>query len=227
MNVLVIGATSGIGHALWRHYAAKGDSVVIVGRREDLLAAMRDEYPDNTIVEQCDIADVAAFDALLSRIRDRWSVLDLAIVCAGVGELNPDLIVDTELSTLAVNVTGWTNVVASVYKSMEEQGCGHLVALTSVGGMQPAPVAPSYSASKAFQINYIEALQRKSKGSGILVTEVRPGLVDTRMAKGDGLFWVMPVGKVAGHIIKAIERKRKRLITTRRWQIINYILKHI
>ncbi|MDE6685081.1 MAG: SDR family NAD(P)-dependent oxidoreductase [Duncaniella sp.] len=123
-------------------------------------------------------------------------------------------------------VQGWTNCVVRAYKQLSEQGVGHLVTITSVGGLQPTPVAPSYSASKAYQINYTKSLQAKSKGTGIFVTEIRPGLVDTRMAKGEGLFWVMPLDKVTRAIIRAIDRKRTRLIVTRRWRVLNYLLKH-
>ena len=150
----------------------------------------------------------------------------MAIICAGIGELNPKLDVETELSTLSVNVMGWANAVASIYRLFEEQKSGHLVTITSVGGLQPTPIAPSYSASKAFQINYTKSLQNKAKGTDIIVTEIRPGLVDTSMAKGEGLFWVMPLDKVCRKIIKAIDKKQKRLIVTRRWRIINYLLKH-
>lgn len=83
------------------------------------------------------------------------------------------------------------------------------------------------SPSKAYQINYTKALQRKSNGTGVVVTEIRPGLVDTRMAKGDGLFWVMPVDKVASQIVKAIARRRRLAVVSRRWRLANYILRHI
>ena len=119
------------------------------------------------------------------------------------------------------------NTVASIYRLFERQKSGHLVTITSVGGLQPTPIAPSYSASKAFQINYTKSLQNKSKGTDIIVTEIRPGLVDTRMAKGEGLFWVMPLDKVCRKIIKAIDKKQKRLIVTRRWRIISFALKHL
>ena len=121
---------------------------------------------------------------------------------------------------------GWTNAVDAIYDIFMCQKYGHLVTITSVGGMQPAPIAPAYSASKAFQINYTKSLQLKSKHSGITVTEIRPGLVDTRMAKGEGLFWVMPVDKVVRQITTAISHKRKLRIVTRRWRILNWIIKH-
>ena len=128
--------------------------------------------------------------------------------------------------TISVNVKGWTNCVDKAYNLFSGQKRGHLVVVTSVGGLQSTPIAPSYSASKAYQINYTKALQRKSKGTAITVTEIRPGLVDTRMAKGEGLFWVMPLKKVVRKTIKAIDKKRSRLIIDSRWRLINCLLKH-
>ncbi|MBO5053205.1 MAG: SDR family NAD(P)-dependent oxidoreductase [Muribaculaceae bacterium] len=191
MNTLIIGATSGIGYELWKHYTTTGNTVAITRRRNEILQRQIKENPDCTVAFQCDVADLSSFDFMLKNVMSKFGHLDLAIICAGVGELNPDLDLSTELVTLSVNVIGWTNAIDSIYKIFENQNSGHLVAITSVGGLQPAPIAPSYSASKAFQINYTKSLQHKSKETPILITEIRPGLVDTRMAKGDGLFWAM------------------------------------
>lgn len=226
MNILIIGATSGIGHNLWEHYVSLGHDVIVIGRRKESLDDMGRNYPEHTLPVKCDISQAGSFDNALESIIHKHSRIDLAIVCAGIGELNPRLDVENELSTLSVNVIGWTNAVASIYRLFENQKSGHLVTVTSVGGLRPTPIAPSYSASKAFQINYTKSLQNKAKGTDIIVTEIRPGLVDTRMAKGEGLFWVMPLDKVCKRIIKAIDKRQKRLIVTRRWRIINFILKH-
>lgn len=226
MNILIIGATSGIGNQLWRHYSTSGNVVTVMGRRREELDKMVKLMPDNTIPFQCDISDPASFNSSFNEIVSNLRSIDLAIVCAGVGELNPELDINTELDTLKVNVLGWTNCVDAIYNHFSKQGYGHLVTVTSIGGLQPTPIAPSYSASKAFQINYTKSLQKKSGGTGIRVTEIRPGLFDTRMAKGDGLFWVMPSAKVTAAIIQAINKKRNRVIVNRRWRIINYFLKH-
>lgn len=226
MNILIIGATSGIGHNLWKHYVSSGHNVIVVGRRKELLDDMARNCPEHTLPVVCDISQTDSFNNALESIIRKRRHIDLAVICAGIGELNPKLDVETELSILSVNVMGWANAVASVYRLFEEQKSGHLVTVTSVGGLQPTPIAPSYSASKAFQINYTKSLQSKSKGTDIIVTEIRPGLVDTRMAKGEGLFWVMPLDKVCRKIIKAIDKKQRRLIVTRRWRIINCLLKH-
>lgn len=226
MNIFIIGATSGIGHELWRFYSSKGNKVAVIGRRKDEIDSMDQRDPDNTIGYPCDISDVNAFDEIFDSVVKKLTTIDLIVVCAGIGELNPGLDTDIELSTIRVNVEGWTNCVDRAYNLFSAQGYGHLAVITSVGGMQPTPAAPSYSASKAYQINYTKALQKKSRGSAIKVTEIRPGLVDTRMAKGEGLFWVMPLTKTANEITKAIAKKRSRLITDGRWRIINFLLKH-
>ena len=116
-----------------------------------------------------------------------------------------------------------------IYHIFEQQGHGHLVAITSVGGLRGEPMAPAYSASKAYQINYMEALRKKAfkNGGHIIVTDIRPGLVDTSMAKGEGLFWVMPVEKVASQIIEAICKKKSKAYVTRRWHILAIINKNL
>lgn len=226
MNILIIGATSGIGNCLWKHYSSKGNMVSVMGRRFEVLNEMTETAPDNTLSIPCDIADIDSFNTAFSSIIAKLTKLDLVILCASVGELNPELNIETELHTLKINVQGWTNCVDTAYNQFKKQGFGHLVIITSVGGLQPTPVAPSYSASKAFQINYTKSLQKRSKANGVIITEIRPGLIDTRMAKGEGLFWVMSPERVASSIIKAIDNKRKRLILNHRWRLINFLLKH-
>ena len=226
MNILIVGATSGIGKALWRHYVSQNHNVAIIGRRAELLNDIKAEAPINTFSFEADIADIRSLNQTFNEILKELHSLDLVIICAGIGELNPKLNIDTELSTIATNVLGWTNILDRTYSLFEQQGFGHIVTITSVGGLQPTPIAPSYSASKAFQINYTKSLQAKAKKTNIKITEIRPGLVDTRMAKGEGLFWVMPLHKVVPQIIRAIDRKQKLCIVTKRWRILNYLLKH-
>ena len=124
---------------------------------------------------------------------------------------------------------GWTFVIDTLYNLFEQQNHGHLVAITSAGGLRGEPTAPAYSATKAYQINYMEALRKKAfkAGNKIVVTDIRPGLVDTAMAKGDNLFWVMPVDKVAHQISTAIRRKKSKLYVTKRWHILAVINKFL
>ena len=229
MNIIIIGATSGIGRALFEKYAADGNRIGIVGRRTHLLEELHHEHPNTAIKATADITkqdEIAqAIDALHSELKD----IDLAIVCSGTGDINASLDYAVERPTIDTNVMGWTYVVDILYNILEQQGHGHLVAITSAGGLRGEPMAPAYSASKAYQINYMEALRKKAFKSGdhIKVTDIRPGLVDTAMAKGDGLFWVMPVEKVANQIIAAIRKEKSKAYITKRWHVLAIINKSL
>ena len=104
-----------------------------------------------------------------------------------------------------------------------------MAAISSVGGLRGNRQAPAYNASKAYQINYMEALRQKAARlkQPVFVTDIRPGLVDTEMAKGEGLFWVSPVDKAARQIVFAIKRKKKIAYVTKRWWFIAIIMKRI
>ena len=228
-TIIIIGATSGIGKALFEKYAADGNHVGIVGRRTNLLDELREQYPANTLTATADITKTDEAEKAISDLIARLGHVDLAIVCSGTGELNPTLDYTLEHPTIDTNVTGWTFVIDRLYQIFEQQGHGHLVAITSAGGLRGEPMAPAYSASKAYQINYMEALRKKAYKSGnhIHVTDIRPGLVDTAMAKGEGLFWVMPVEKVASQIVAAIRKQKSKAYVTKRWHVLAIINKNL
>ena len=228
-NIIVIGATSGIGKALFEIYTKDKNRIGIVGRRTNLLDNLRCQHPSNTFTATADITKREEAEQAILQLYKELGNFDLAIVCSGRGDLNPSLDYDVERPTLDTNVTGWTFVVDTLYHIFEQQGHGHLVAITSAGGLRGEPMAPAYSATKAYQINYMEALRKKAfkAGGNITVTDVRPGLVDTAMAKGEGLFWVMPVEKVARQISTAIRRKKSKVYVTKRWHILAIIYKNL
>ena len=227
MNIIIIGATSGIGKALFENYVTKDNIVAIVGRRTKLLEQLQKEHPSNTIISKADVTNQQEIGQTIESLQQELRQIDMAIVCSGVGEINPLLDYTIEKPTIETNVMGWTFVIDMLYNIFEHQKQGHLIAITSVGGLRGEPMSPAYSASKAYQINYMEALRKKAfKDNGnILVTDIRPGLVDTAMAKGDGLFWVMPVEKVAKQICHAIQKHKSKAYVTTRWNILASIIK--
>ena len=229
MNIVIIGATSGIGEALFNIYIESGHTVGIAGRRTSRLHELQQGAPHTTIVQTIDIGNKLAVETGVSAFKSQMGHIDLVIVCAGTGHLNPELDYEKEHSTLATNIVGWTHVIDYCYLLLQAQGYGQLVAITSAGGLRGEPAAPAYSASKAYQINYIEALRKKSfkDSRHITVTDIRPGLVDTAMAKGEGLFWVMPTHKVAHQIVQAIERKATKCYVTRRWRWVAMLNKSL
>ncbi len=228
-TIIIIGATSGIGRALFEKYAADGKRIGIVGRRTNLLDELRHEHPDTTVTATADITKQDETERAIDVLRAELRYIDLAIVCSGTGDINATLDYAVERPTIDTNITGWTFVIDTLYHVFEQQGHGHLVAITSAGGLRGEPMAPAYSASKAYQINYMEALRKKAYkgGNNIHVTDIRPGLVDTAMAKGEGLFWVMPVEKVANQIVAAIRKQKSKAYVTKRWHILAIINKNL
>ena len=229
MNIVIIGATSGIGKALFEKYARGDNRIGIVGRRANLLDELCQKYPSKTITAKADITNLEEIEQAINALHKELEYIDLAIVCSGIGDINATLEYNVERLTIDTNITGWTFVIDRLYNIFVQQGHGHLVAITSAGGLRGEPIAPAYSASKAYQINYMEALRKKAykSGSQIYVTDIRPGLVNTAMAKGEELFWVMPVEKVANQIITAIHKNKYKAYVTKRWHILAIINKNL
>jgi len=142
-NIVIIGATSGIGKALFEKYATDGNQVGIVGRRTNLLEELREQYPANTLTATADITKTDEAEKAIRDLSTRLGHVDLAIVCSGTGEINPTLDYALERPTLDTNVMGWTFVVDTLYHIFEQQGHGHLVAITSAGGLRGEPIPPT------------------------------------------------------------------------------------
>ena len=229
MNIIIIGATSGIGNGLLKEYAKPENKVGIVGRRKKILEKIEASHTPNVFSFAADITQTGQTDRAIAYLQSKLTTIDLVIVCSGTGEFNPLLDFTLELPTLQTNIVGWTYLIDCFYNILFQQGFGHLVAITSIGGPRGEAQAPAYSASKAYQINYMEALRKKAykECRAINITDIRPGLVDTRMAKGENLFWVMPVDKVVTQIANAIKRKRGKAYVNNRWHILAIINKNL
>ena len=226
-KAIIIGATSGMGKGVAKLFADKGFAVGITGRRTELLEKLKSEISGLCFIKSFDVKDTNTAANKLEELTSELGGLDLLVFCSGTGEINDELNFETEKRTIDTNVAGFTCVVDWAFKFFEKQKSGHLVAISSIGGLRGGRQSPSYNASKAYQINYLEGLRQKSAklNAQIFITDIRPGLVDTDMAKGDGLFWVMPVEKAVRQIYNAIIRKRKVVYVTKRWWLIASILK--
>jgi short-subunit dehydrogenase len=173
-----------------------------------------------------DITHFESTISILSVLVQELGGLDLLILSSGTGEINRELNFNIEQATCQTNVMGFTNIADWTMNYFIAQQSGHLVVISSIAGLRGNKDAPAYNASKAYQINYTEAMRQKvcSLKLPITITDIRPGFVDTDMAKGDGKFWVSTVGKAGEQIIKAINAKRKVVYVTKRWRLIAIIL---
>lgn len=228
-KAIIIGATSGIGMGLSKLLVAEEFKVGITSRRTELLENLRSENPDSYIIKSFDITDTKSTIEKLEELISELGGLDMLILCSGTGDINEELDFEIERRTINTNVIGFTCIVDWIFHYFENQKFGHLVAISSIGGLRGSSQAPSYNATKAYQINYLEGLRKKTvkQKTEILITDIRPGFVDTPMAKGEGLFWVMPVEKTVRQIFRAIKKKRKIVFVTKRWRILATILKRL
>lgn len=223
---IVIGATSGIGRAVAVRLAAAGYRVGIAGRREELLRELARTMPDRYETEVLDVEDARACGRL-EKLAKRLGSPELILFCAGTGELNDALDYRLEEATNWVNVSGFTRVMDWAYRYFEQRGGGCLAAITSVMGLRGSRTAPSYAASKAYQINYLEGLRQKAfhQKLPIRIVDLRPGSVRTAMMKGEGHFWIASAEQAARCICKAIEARRTVQYVTPRWRIVGLLLR--
>ena len=228
-KVIIIGATSGIGKGLAQKLAEENYVVGITGRRTELLNELKSEKPNLFYPKTFDITDTNKIVENLEELTKELGGLDLLIISSGTGDLNEKLDYEIEKRTIETNVTGFTCVANWAFNYFENQKAGHLGAISSVGGLRGSRIAPAYNATKAYQINYLEGLRQKATKlkTQIFVTDIRPGFVDTAMAKGEGQFWVASVDKATSQIFDAIKRKKKIVYITKRWKFIGTILKRI
>ncbi len=228
-KAIIVGASAGMGRELAKLLVDKGYLVGVTGRRANLLQALKNERPDSYFVKSFDITDVDVVNQQLEALVAELGGLDLLVMSAGTGDLNGEIIYETEHEIFNTNVTGFTKVIDWAFHYFKKQKHGHLVAITSIAGMRGSREAPAYYASKAYQINYLESLRQAVNKLKIkvAVTEIRPGFVDTDMLKEETFFWLASVEKAAKQIFTAIKKKKKIAYISRRWVLIGMLLKLI
>ena len=227
-KAIIIGATSGIGNELAKILVQNEYKVGITGRRKSELKELHKSSPENYLISSFDCT-TENNSQKLSELTAQIGGLDLLILSSGTGYLNEKLDFEIEHRTNILNVNAFTEIVDWTFNYFQRQGKGHLVAISSIAGIRGGRIAPAYNASKAYQINYLEGLRQKATKTKkpIYVTDIRPGFVDTAMAKGEGHFWVATKEKAARQIFGIINRKRGIGYVTKRWWIIAKLLRLI
>jgi short-subunit dehydrogenase len=227
MKIIIIGATSGIGKELAQQYLALGHTVAVTGRRKELLLELKEQYP----ALYTDCFDVQAGNAVerLQSIIARMDGLDLLIYSAGYGDPSTELVAETEIDSTATNVMGFVKMATFTFNYFLQQGHGQLAVISSVAALRGNSWTPAYSASKAYVSTYAEGLNIKARKlhANIVVTDIRPGFVKTKMAKGNGQFWVAPLDKAVRQMRAAIAAKKRVAYITKRWALIAFIIKRL
>lgn len=225
-KVIIIGATSGMGRELAKLYATSNCLVGITGRRKDLLNTMQQQFPDNILTECFDVTGNENIEHLKNLLQ-QLEGMDLLIYNSGYGDTSKNLDWEIDRQTTLTNVNGFVEIVNFAFNYFTKQEQGQIAGTSSIAAIRGNSWAPAYSASKAYMSNYLEGLQIKAArmNQKIFITDIQPGFVKTKMAKGKGQFWVAPAEKAAKQIFTAIKNKKRRVYITKRWWLIAKIVK--
>lgn len=227
-RIVIIGATSGIGYEVAKIYCRLGWRVGVAGRRIERLEAFKEQAPEQIEIQQIDVTETEAVEKLYSLI-DKLGGMDIFLLSTGIGSQNRTLNSEIELSTVNTNALGFTRMVTAAYNYFKEEGGGHLSVISSIAGTKGLGAAPAYSATKRFQNTYIDALAQlaRMEKQPIRFTDIRPGFVKTDLLKNDKYPLLMDPEQVAQKIVKALSRKKRRVIIDWRYAILVFFWKLI
>jgi short-subunit dehydrogenase len=227
-TAIVFGATSGIGKELAKLLVNDGYKVAITGRRLEKLEELKNSNPTHYVVKQNDIQDVEDVEKVFNEIVAEFENIDLIVQSSGCGFVNTKLAWDLEIQTINTNVVGVTKLYDLAYNLFRKQEFGHLVGISSIASLRGNRGAPAYFASKAYQKSYLESLYFKTKSiksKQVFITDVRPGFVDTAMALGEEVFWMVSLEKAVKQLYTAIKKKKRKVYISKRWGLIAIVLK--
>ena len=189
-TVLITGASSGIGRSMAIEYAKRGAHVMAVARRESELASLCKQVEGaggKASFMVCDVADANAARDVVQKAERELGSLDMVVANAGVGHSAhaTRLRLEDVARTIDVNVKGAFATLLAAIPIMLAQKQGHLVGVSSLAGRRALPAGGAYCATKAALSVFMETLRIDLAASGIRVTDVQPGFVDTPMTKNN------------------------------------------
>ena len=225
-RIIIVGATSGIGRKMAEQYATIGNIVGITGRRKELLDEIENLFPGKIKTENFDVTANENIESLSSLIQ-KTGGMDILIYSSGIGEPSKELDWQLDKTTVETNVNGFIEIANWGFNYFIKQGHGRMAVISSIAANRGNSWAPSYSASKAFQSNYFEALAIKAKRmkKDLGITCIEPGFVDTKMAKGNKRFWLVSLDKAARQMITAIEKKKHKVYVSKRWWVVARLMR--
>ncbi len=184
-NICITGASSGLGLALARRYAAGGATLGLVGRRADALRSLAASLPGTHHCYPLDVRDRAALHRAAADFLAKCAgKVDVVVASAGIsagtvtGELEDYEVFE---AIFATNVLATLSTFEPFIGPMRAARGGRLVGIASVAGVRGLPGAGAYSASKSAVVTYCESLRLELAGSGVRVVTIAPGYIKTAM----------------------------------------------
>ena len=223
-KAIIVGASSGIGLEVAKLLLADGWNLGVAARREEPLQNLKALASERVEIMTIDVTKPDAGEKLLALI-GQLGGMDLYFHASGIGKQNRTLEEDIELNTMETNAVGFTRMIGTAYRYFAQQGKGHIAAITSIAGTKGLGPAPAYSATKALQATYLQALeqQARQRGLDIRFTDIRPGFVDTALLNGTFKYpMLMKPEAVARDIVRSIYRKRHVRVIDGRYRVLTF-----
>jgi decaprenylphospho-beta-D-erythro-pentofuranosid-2-ulose 2-reductase len=235
VNVVVLGATRGIGRAVARRYAERGDCLLLLGRHQMALERTARDLEIrgaarsvNTVV--CDLLAPATFADAIERVEQLAGRIECLVVTAGLFAPQEELEGDADLleKVLQVDFTNTILFCELARKRMLAGGGGTLCVLSSVAGDRARKSVVLYGAAKAGLSYYLEGLDHRFHRMGLRTVCVKPGFVKTGMTDG-----VKPPpfagepDRVARVIVKAIDRGWPEVYAPRVWSWVMLVVRNV
>ena len=220
-RAIVTGASKGIGRATARALAARGARVGLVARGEDALAELAGELSGDPVVLPADVADRDSIRDAVDAFVDQAGGVEVLVANAGLAHYGPffDQPIEHAEEMVRVNVLGTIYTVSAALGHMRDRARGHIVVVSSGAGLRAFPWGAVYGATKAADRGFAEALRHELSGTGVSVTTVYPGEVesDLHSHQRDRLpDWrrdenTIPADQVAEAIVEAVDADRREV----------------
>ncbi|MGW1339562.1 SDR family NAD(P)-dependent oxidoreductase [Kribbella sp. NPDC002412] len=212
----IVGASSGIGAALAFELADRGARVAVSARRAEKL---KEVAGGRMAVVPVDVTDIDAVRLAAEQVVEELGGLDIVVLSAGYWEQMETFDAESFQRHLDVNLSGMAHCLDAVIPLLREARAGVIVGIASVAGYRGLPGAEAYGATKAAQINLLEALRVGLRRDGINVVTVCPGFVDTEMTRANSfpMPFIISSERAAQEIADGIEGRRTRI--TFPWQM--------
>src|ERR1700754_2299869 len=208
-TIFIPGSTSGIGLALALRLQAKGNTVIVGGRRKELLEQIAAEHGGLDTV-QIDTADAASVRSAADQVLARYPNLNIVITMAGIMKIedwhHPDTFLESAESTIITNVLGPIRLIAAFVEHLQKQPAATIITVSSGLAFAPLRVTPSYNASKAAIHMLSESLRLQLADSGVEVKELVPPSVQTELMPGQSKnAAAMPLDEFLDEVIQLLE----------------------
>lgn len=210
----ITGTSKGFGR-IWAEAALeRGDRVAATARNASTLADLVERYGDNVIALQLDVTDKPAVDATIKKAHEHFGRLDVIVNNAGYGQFGmvEEVSEEQARAQLETNLFGALWVTQAALPILRAQGAGHIIQVSSIGGVNAFPMVGLYHASKWGLEGFSQSLAQEVAGFGIKVTLVEPTGFSTDWA-GPSAVQAEPIEAYAEYREQVQEMRRKRIGT--------------